>query len=326
MLFLKNDNVRGNTFINQTTTLTNMKHNLKITLILVLLFLTAQIIGLFVLTKYVDVNKTAETGATVYKELPYSMERPPTQGTSTTIYVIIAVAIGTILALLLIKYRQKNLWKIWFFLASWMCLSLAFAALMNTVVAAILALILALWKILRTNVYVHNITELFIYSGIAAVFVPVMNIWAAVILLVIIAVYDWIAVWKTKHMVTLATSNDVISVFPGLAISYKSDSKNKGSKKISQKTVTSKTTTAPKPGANTAVLGGGDIAFPLLFAGTAMKTLGFSGAVIISIVATISLFILLMKAEKGKFYPAMPFLSAGCFIGFGIAYLASLMH
>ena len=301
-----------------------MKHNLKITIILVLLFLAAQFIGLYVLTKYVDINKTAATGTTIYKELPYRMERPPTQGTSTMIYVIISVAIGTILALLLIRFRQRNLWKMWFFLASWMCLSLAFAALMNPIVAAVLALLLALWKVLKTNVYIHNITELFIYSGIAAVFVPVMNIWAAVVLLVIISIYDWIAVWKTKHMVTLATSNDVVAVFPGLAISYKTDSKKQKTQKISHKMIASKQNMAPTPGLNTAVLGGGDIAFPLIFAGTAMKMLGFFGASMIAITAAVSLLILLMKAEKGKFYPAMPFLSAGCFVGFGIAYLVSL--
>jgi len=30
------------------------------------------------------------------------------------------------------------------------------------------------------------------------------------------------------------------------------------------------------------------------------------------------LFILLTKGEKNKFYPAMPFISAGCFVGYGI--------
>ncbi len=75
-------------------------------------------------------------------------------------------------------------------------------------------------------------------------------------------------------------------------------------------------------------MGGGDIAFPMIFAGVVMDTLirsmGFSKpsaflmAMIIPLVVTVALFILLYKAEKDKFYPAMPFLTAGCLVGYGI--------
>ena len=71
----------------------------------------------------------------------------------------------------------------------------------------------------------------------------------------------------------------------------------------------------------TAILGGGDIGFPLLFAGVVMKTVGFTKVLIIPVVVSISLFILLYFAEKNKFYPAMPFLSAGCFLGYGLVTL-----
>ena len=70
-----------------------------------------------------------------------------------------------------------------------------------------------------------------------------------------------------------------------------------------------------------AILGGGDVVFPIILAGVVLRTLGFIPALIISIGATAALATLFYYSEKGKFYPAMPFISAGCFVGLAIAYL-----
>ncbi|MEM4337110.1 MAG: hypothetical protein QXG86_03835, partial [Candidatus Woesearchaeota archaeon] len=80
-------------------------------------------------------------------------------------------------------------------------------------------------------------------------------------------------------------------------------------------------------------LGGGDIGFPLIFAGVTMKGLiikmtefqSFFLASIICICATISLLILLIKSKKDRFYPAMPFISLGCFIGYAIVRMMLLI-
>ena len=69
-----------------------------------------------------------------------------------------------------------------------------------------------------------------------------------------------------------------------------------------------------------AILGGGDIGFPLLFAGVVMKSFGFK-ALIISGFATLSLLFLFWMSEKKKFYPAMPFITAGCFLGYAVLQL-----
>ena len=73
-----------------------------------------------------------------------------------------------------------------------------------------------------------------------------------------------------------------------------------------------------------AVLGGGDIGFPLLFAGVVMKGLmlnnaeliGFVKTLIIPVFVSLALLYLLVKGKKDKFYPAMPYLTAGCVIGY----------
>ena len=56
---------------------------------------------------------------------------------------------------------------------------------------------------------------------------------------------------------------------------------------------------------------------------TKAYALGLTG--ITSITTALALGMLLMKAEKDKFYPAMPFVSAGCFIGLAIIWFGWLI-
>ena len=65
-----------------------------------------------------------------------------------------------------------------------------------------------------------------------------------------------------------------------------------------------------------------DVVFPIIAAGVLLKTLGdIWSAVIVSICASVALMLLFAYSKKGKFYPAMPFITAGILVGMGIAYL-----
>jgi hypothetical protein len=66
---------------------------------------------------------------------------------------------------------------------------------------------------------------------------------------------------------------------------------------------------------NLAILGGGDVIFPIITAGIFLKAYGILPALIITLFATLSLTYLLLTAEKKKFYPAMPFLTIGIYLG-----------
>ncbi|MBU1973899.1 MAG: hypothetical protein KKH52_00720, partial [Nanoarchaeota archaeon] len=211
-----------------------MKHSLKITLILLLIFLLAQFIGLGIVYKYIDPVKSAETGETEFQDLPLLGERPEVQENFSWLHIMIIVILGTILMLALIKYNLKWIWKGWFLIAVLITLLIAFSSLMWIEVAIPLAIILAIWKIFKPNVIVHNLTELFIYGGLAAIFVSWFNLLSASILLVLIALYDAYAVWKSKHMITLAQSQAKAQVFAGLLIPYKFGKKvvKKGKKKL----------------------------------------------------------------------------------------------
>ncbi|MFH1396880.1 MAG: presenilin family intramembrane aspartyl protease [archaeon] len=290
-----------------------MKHTLQVTLFLVVMFFLAQIIGLAVINEYIDHKTTTETGEIAFTELPYGLERPEIeQGTAFIFYLTFAIVFGTLLVLLLVKLKKPFIWRMWLLFAIVLCMSLAFGAFIHPIFAFILAFILGLWKILKPNPIIHNATELFIYGGLAAIFVPIaaFTVPTAFLVLLLISLYDMYAVWKSKHMVTLANFQTQSKVFAGLSIPYTRKPK-KGYKLV-------------KGTLKTAILGGGDIGFPLMFAGVIMKDLmlkttqqtAFLTTLIIPVFVSIALYILLTNGKKDKFYPAMPFLSLGCLAGY----------
>ncbi len=294
-----------------------MKHKPSITALLLLTFLLAQFVGLWVVYNYIDVEKTAATGKTMFKELPVG-ERPPVEEKTSFVPIMIAILIGTGILLLLIKFRLEWLWKTWFFIAIVIALTIAFSAFTIEGVAFVLALVLGAWKLFRPNFWVQNLTELFIYGGLAAIFVPLFNLFSVVMLMILIAGYDAYAVWKSKHMIMLAQSQAKAKMFAGLLIPYKMGSVGKMGKVVKGK---AKQVVEQR----TAILGGGDIGFPLIFAGVVLKEMGVWQSLVIPFFAMAALGLLLYKADEKKFYPAMPFISAGCFLGLAVVWAVGLM-
>ena len=314
-----------------------MKHTFYISLILLGGFLIAQFLGLAILNQYIDPVQSAVTGETEFKDLPVG-ERPQLEEKTAYLPVIVAVLIGTVIMLFLIRFQWTWIWKLWFLFAVVFTLTISLGAFMPKLAAMIISLLLGVWKIFKPNFWVHNLTELFVYAGLAVIFVPVFNVWSISILLVLIAIYDAYAVWKSKHMVTLAKSQAKAKVFAGFFVPYvdgdgkekKSYDKEKKSEGVDEKTkwlrfprMTSVKNISPQKRNTfrTAVLGGGDIGFPLIFAGVVFKEWGLWQSLIIPFFAMAGLAFLLWKGDKNKFYPAMPFIGAGCFLGLLVAWI-----
>ncbi|MBS3171407.1 hypothetical protein J4449_02220 [Candidatus Woesearchaeota archaeon] len=262
-----------------------MKHNFKIIALLILLFLSAQYIGLFISYKYFD------------RELPYNIEKPQFEEETSYVGIFLSILIVTFLAVMLIKMQAEKLWRIWFFLSVWFALLISFSVFIRQELAIILALIVTIFKVLRPNIFIHNAAELFIYGGLAAIFSSSLSVFSVSILLILISIYDMIAVWKTKHMIKLAKFQTKLKLFAGLLIPYKNKKETK-----------------------TVILGGGDIGFPLLFASAVLKSFGLK-ALIVPITTSILLLALFFFGKKNHFYPAMPFLSVGCFLGYLVVLL-----
>ena len=139
-----------------------MKHTLQVSLFLVIAFLISQILGLAIIARYVDSDSTSTAGEITFKNLPYGLPRPETEGGGSAVTTIVsAILIGTVLVFLIMKFGEVLWWKIWFFMAVSFCLLFAFKAFMPSLYSSILAVVLAAMKIFKPNIYAHNISELF---------------------------------------------------------------------------------------------------------------------------------------------------------------------
>lgn len=344
-----------------------MKHTLKVTNLLILIFVFAQIMGLIIISEYIDIKESSLAGKAVIKEDVYEHSvggvPPEIENKYITVaFILFSILVGTLILLMIIKYRMGNIMKIWFFIAIVFCLAKAFSPftlkIINYIIptaikhsgtiAIIIASIFAYLKLFRNNIIIHNFTEVFLYGGLAAFIVPNLDIKVVFILLIGISLYDMYAVWKSKHMVKMAKFQSSQKMFAGLMIPYKKlkhsisednikiqieniqtsktkERSEKSDKKIKDKNK-SKQTQEDTEEVKTAILGGGDIAFPLIFSGVVLVLTGsFLNSIIITITTTIALALLLIKGQQNKFYPAMPFISAGCFAGYAIVWLRPII-
>jgi len=328
-----------------------MKHNIKISLLLVFIFFLAQVTGLFIIREYVSpsiyINETTGEKTTLveYNDIEIintKVEHPDINENFSFLYISFVILISTLVVLLIIKFKKQKIWKFWFsisiFLASYIALEPFVFKFLNLFVTQNLRTILKIstflivsflvfMKVYKKNMIIHNITEIIMYGGIAAIFIPVVNVFSASMLLIFISIYDMYAVWKSKHMVTMANFQTQSNVFAGLYLLYDNKSQKIISKIKENKEIPKKNTVTKKnSNIKQAILGGGDIAFPLIFAGTILKaTASFPFALIIILFSTLAVAGLFFLSKPGKFYPAMPYISSGCFLGYLIVFLLNFI-
>lgn len=310
-----------------------MKHKISITLLIVTLFFISQLVGIYVISSYLPKTTTIETSPGNYTNstnynLPYGLEPPQESNPSSALFSIcISIAVAVCIIFLLMKVKAESFLRGWFFLVTILALGITINAFIigfnySSIIALILAIPLAFYKIFKKNVYIHNLTEVFIYPGIAAIFVPILNVWSALILLGLISLYDMYAVWHAGFMQKMAKYHvEKVKIFPGLLIPYMN-------KDISKKLNSLKNNKSKKKLNNikipVAILGGGDIVFPIILSGVMFVQYGLFVALSISFFSAIALALLLYFSKKGKSYPAMPFISLGALTGLILFYLIYL--
>jgi presenilin-like A22 family membrane protease len=280
------------------------------------MFLVTQFIGLLVVSTYVT------------NSLPLGLENPE----SNIFSIIFAFALAFVIIFILMKYKLAIIIRLWFLLvvilALWISLNafLSYTALTNiSLLALTIAVILSLLKIFRPHFITHNLTELLIYPGIAAVFVPILTPIDAVVLLILISIYDMWAVWKVGLMQKMAKYQmEEVKVFGGFILPSLSDKVRKQIQNIRQKYKGKKIPNSVKKKKfkiNLAILGGGDVIFPIIVAGVFMKAYGLAPALFITFGALAGLLFLMLITKKEKAYPAMPYISVGIFLGMLLAKL-----
>jgi len=187
-----------------------MKHNTQITAILITMFIITQLIGLFVINFY----------STPENKLPYGMEPPEElkqqSTTSGLISILISFTIAVVLFFVLTRLNAVTFLRIWFFVVTTIAIGLIFNIIFSklafaSLIALIFALPLAYFKVFKRDLLIHNLTELIIYPGIAAILVSVLfsifgnsTSLGIIFLLLAISLNDIWAVWQSKFMQKMA--------------------------------------------------------------------------------------------------------------------------
>lgn len=302
-----------------------MKHTLKITLLLLTMFLVTQAIGLYVVNHY----------AREKNELPFGLEPPPVEKESDYYnffsMIVFAFVFAIIVFILLTKIKIDFFLRLWFFAVVFIALSVSFLSFISKVqyafyISLFFAFALAFFKVYSRNIWVHNLTEFFVYPGIAAVFVPILNVYTVILLLILISIYDIWAVWHSGIMQKMAKYQiKKLKVFSGFFVPYFTKELREKIKKWKKyaraRGGVTKQLANKKIKVNIAILGGGDIVFPIITAGVVLETLGIYHALFVILGATLGLSYLFFYAKKKKFYPAMPFITGGILVGILAGYL-----
>ncbi len=313
-----------------------MKHNVKVIAILLGMFVITQLIGIYVVDFYSpvkiidgqDINRSANS-------LPYGFEQPELKDSAEFNFAFLSILIAFIIAISLLLFLTKInaafFLKLWFFIVIIMALGISLNVFFPDFKYKMLAILLitiplAFVKIYKRELLVHNFTELLVYPGIAAIFVPMLNIFTISLLLILISTYDMWAVWRSGIMQKMAKYQiESLNIFSGFFIPYMS-------KKVKEKIKTMKKSELKKKKikVNVAILGGGDVVFPIIAAGVMLRVFGFTSIfgipiplapLFVALGAALGLGALFMFSEKNKFYPAMPFITAGIFLGMILSYL-----
>lgn len=155
------------------------------------------------------------------------------------------------------------------------------------------------------SILIHNTLLILGIVGIGSAMGLRIEPWTGAIILVIFSIYDYIAVYRTKHMIRMAKEMAEQGAILALIIPQKLSDFKTSLKEV-------------KPGGSFLILGGGDIAFPLLFSVSLIPS-GIINSVIVAIFSLIGLFtsflIFITRKERHPI-PALPPIALFSIIGF----------
>ena len=200
----------------------------------------------------------------------------------------------------------------------------------SEILAVQIAIILSFALLRFPEWYVVDITGLLVAAGAASIFGISLGIFPAIVLLSVLAVYDAIAVYKTKHMIDLADSVMDLRL-PILLVVPKED----GYSFMEQASL--KQEIADGVEREAMFMGLGDIIIPGVLVVSALTylthdvvgtvdILGIPGYVIVSICtligAMVGFWVLMIFVMRGKPQAGLPLLNSGAILGYAISVLA----
>ncbi len=248
------------------------------------------------------------------------------------VYYVIAIVLFTFLILYIIKKKRDDVVRIIFigavsFTIFYVILTVATLfdeGLLALMTSVSLTAILVYLLVKRPEWYVVDATGILVAIGVIGILGVSLNILPVLILLIILAVYDAISVYGTKHMVDLADGVTKMHLPILLVIP-----KRRGFSYLRQKSL--KTQLEDGEEREAMYMGLGDIIIPGVLVASAFYFLptqivgGMDGNLLVAlgtiIGATIGFLVLMRYVLKGNPQAGLPLLNGGAVAGYAISYL-----
>lgn len=259
------------------------------------------VVGLFLLSHIYGITAGVILQQSFLAQGTQVVNQQPTSG--ITLFLMIGVA--TALMFLLYRFELTGLIKAWHLSALYLTALIFFSVFFPFLIAAGLATATFAIKHFTKDYWIRNVLETFSYAGAGALFGTMLGVTPALIFIGVLALYDIIAVFLTRHMLDLVEGGLSTGTFTGIiypkegsfdTISTDGEISGDGENKIG-------------------IVGGGDIIVPMMFSISLLKLYGLSAAVTSSVFAAAGLGLLIYKAEQDTFYPAIPIVGGASIIG-----------
>lgn len=247
-------------------------------------------------------------------------------------WFLVYFIVATLIILLFIrvsKGRGSGIFlRLFFIFAIFSGLQVIFSLFIPDFQATILALFLVIMRFVRPTVWLHNLVVIGGIAGIGSMLGFSITPRDAIILLIILSVYDVIAVYKTKHMVKMVKEMIRQRVVFALIIPEKVRGLKASLKEVEREklpTIHRRRKAKPTPRSPVGrflILGGGDLALPLLLIASVAHQ-SILKAVVILVFALLGLFSMhfIFLKLKGRPMPALPPLALFSIIGYLITLL-----
>lgn len=268
--------------------------------VLLLLFLSVQLLGLVAGDRYLDLMEEGET------EPLFSNPQSPWN----SLYLFAALLPLTLFVILLLKFRRR-----WFrvfelmvvFLCCWLTLDLLIGIQLGWVSSGLLlSLLLVGWRVLKPTHLNRDLVLVLSAVGVGAVLGVSLGLAPSLLLLALFSAYDYFSVFISRHMVFMAkrlvpsSSSLLLSVPKDLREFVKEGKPERVGK------------------GRVLYLGGGDLILPLVFSTSVLSAEGVPSSFLVSLFSSLFLLflLLLLSRRPGMVLPGLPFLSTGCLLGF----------
>ena len=226
------------------------------------------------------------------------------------LYFIVSFLIATIAILItvrILKFKRHKtiIFKILFIVTIFSGALLLISTWLPSSVAMFFTVILIILWLWRPSILTQDIAMVLGIAGVGSFLGLAISPNTMILLLVLFSVYDFIAVFKTKHMVEMAKAMIDSKAILGFVVPP--DIKNfKG------------TTGQVVPGGKFLVLGGGDIVFPLLFCSSLVYISLVSSFVVafFALLGLLSGFLIFITRKRRHALPALPPIAFFSIIGF----------